>query len=173
MLSRVARWFIFKPKSPIWAKFKGPQIGKCLFYGHLDYITDIGDILWPFGTFCIHLVRFSGVGIMNREKSGNPDVVPICNLVQFMVLLSSIFFLKLFSFIPVWMGGRRKAHWSQSTVGVQCYNSYYVDFCTIFSHASWWFYWKALLHFFFLKCYILLNNANFVTTFFCIFKNKS
>jgi hypothetical protein len=75
MLSRVARWFIFKPKSPIWAKFKGPQIGKCLFYGHLDYITDIGDILWPFGTFCIHLVRFSGVGIMNREKSGNPDVV--------------------------------------------------------------------------------------------------
>jgi hypothetical protein len=25
---RIARWFVFKPKIPIWEKFSGPQIGK-------------------------------------------------------------------------------------------------------------------------------------------------
>jgi hypothetical protein len=25
--NRVARWFVFKPKIPIWEKFSGPQIG--------------------------------------------------------------------------------------------------------------------------------------------------
>jgi hypothetical protein len=27
--SRVARWFLFKPKIPIWVNFGGPEIGKC------------------------------------------------------------------------------------------------------------------------------------------------
>jgi hypothetical protein len=36
-------------------------------YGHLEYF--IGD----FGTFFVHLVHFSGFGIMYQEKSGNPD----------------------------------------------------------------------------------------------------
>jgi hypothetical protein len=27
--SRVARWFIFKPKIPIWVKFGGPWNKKC------------------------------------------------------------------------------------------------------------------------------------------------
>jgi hypothetical protein len=35
---------------------------------------EIWDILGPFDTFCIHLVHFSGFGIMYQEKSGNPDV---------------------------------------------------------------------------------------------------
>jgi hypothetical protein len=43
------------------------------FYGHLEYLTDIGGILWPFGAFCINEVHFSGLGIMDQEKSGNPD----------------------------------------------------------------------------------------------------
>jgi hypothetical protein len=30
------------------------------------------DILWPFGTFCVYLVHFSGFGIMCQEKYGNP-----------------------------------------------------------------------------------------------------
>jgi hypothetical protein len=42
-----------------------------LFYGHLEYFTDIRDILWPFGTFYVNLVHFSGFGIMYQEKSGN------------------------------------------------------------------------------------------------------
>jgi hypothetical protein len=43
---RVARWFIFKPKIQIWVNFEGPKIGKMdIFYGHLEYFTDIWDIL--------------------------------------------------------------------------------------------------------------------------------
>jgi hypothetical protein len=43
-----------------------------IFYGPLEYITDIWDVSRPFGTFCVHLVHFSGLGIMCQEKSGNP-----------------------------------------------------------------------------------------------------
>jgi hypothetical protein len=35
-----------------------------IFWGHLEYYTDIWDILCPFGTFCVHLLNFSGFGIM-------------------------------------------------------------------------------------------------------------
>jgi hypothetical protein len=30
--SRVARWFIFKPKIPIWVYFGGPWYGKCWYF---------------------------------------------------------------------------------------------------------------------------------------------
>jgi hypothetical protein len=40
-----------------------------IFYGHLDYFTDIWDILGP---FCVHLVHFSSFGVLRQEKSGNP-----------------------------------------------------------------------------------------------------
>jgi hypothetical protein len=43
-----------------------------IFYSHWEYFTHIWIILWPVGTFCAHLVRFSGFGIMFQEKSGNP-----------------------------------------------------------------------------------------------------
>jgi hypothetical protein len=62
--------------------FQNPNLGKyCreiwkrlydIFYGRLKYFMDIWDILWPFDTFCVHLVHFSGFGIMHRDKSGNP-----------------------------------------------------------------------------------------------------
>jgi hypothetical protein len=29
MQNRVARWFVFKPKIPIWKKTPGPEIEKC------------------------------------------------------------------------------------------------------------------------------------------------
>jgi hypothetical protein len=56
---RVARWFIFKPKIPIWGKFSGPQIEKCwyiswpfgMFYGHMGYCMTIWHSLCLFGTF--------------------------------------------------------------------------------------------------------------------------
>jgi hypothetical protein len=38
----------------------------------LEYFTDIWDISWSFGTFCVHLVHFSGFGFIYLEKSGNP-----------------------------------------------------------------------------------------------------
>jgi hypothetical protein len=43
-----------------------------IFNGYLEYYTDIWDILWPFGTFCVHLVHFSGFVIMYHEISGTP-----------------------------------------------------------------------------------------------------
>jgi hypothetical protein len=29
-----------------------------IFYGHWEYLTGIWDLLWPFVTFCVHLVHF-------------------------------------------------------------------------------------------------------------------
>jgi hypothetical protein len=43
-----------------------------IFNGHLEYFTDIWELLCPFGTFCVDLVHFSGFGITYQEKSGNP-----------------------------------------------------------------------------------------------------
>jgi hypothetical protein len=38
----------------------------------VDLFMAIRDILWPFGTFSVNLVHFSGFGIMHQETSGNP-----------------------------------------------------------------------------------------------------
>jgi hypothetical protein len=69
--SRVARWFVFKPKIPIWVNFGGPCNGKCCY---------IGSILRQLETFYCHLVYsvviwyiFPCFGILYLEKSGNPD----------------------------------------------------------------------------------------------------
>jgi hypothetical protein len=43
-----------------------------LFYDRLVYFTAIGNILWPFGIFCGHLVISPCLGILYQEKSGNP-----------------------------------------------------------------------------------------------------
>jgi hypothetical protein len=43
-----------------------------IVYGHLEYFTDIWNILRTFGTFCVTLEHFSGFRIMYQEKSGNP-----------------------------------------------------------------------------------------------------
>jgi hypothetical protein len=40
---RVARWFVFKPKIPVWVNFGGPLNGKCW------------HSLWPFGIVCGHM----------------------------------------------------------------------------------------------------------------------
>jgi hypothetical protein len=56
----VARWFVFKPKIPIWVNFWGLAMENLgIFYDHLVYFTAIGNILWPFGILCGHLVYFS------------------------------------------------------------------------------------------------------------------
>jgi hypothetical protein len=71
--SRVARWFIFKPKIPVWVIIYGPRLENVeTFYVHLLYLADVWDILWPFGTFRVNLVHFFVFGIVYQEKSGNP-----------------------------------------------------------------------------------------------------
>jgi hypothetical protein len=50
--TRVARWFVFKPKIPIWINFGGPKNGKCWY----TYCMVIWNILRSFGIFYGHLV---------------------------------------------------------------------------------------------------------------------
>jgi hypothetical protein len=46
-----------------------------IFFDHLVYFTAIGNILWLFGIFCGNLVYiFTRFGILDLEKSGNPDI---------------------------------------------------------------------------------------------------
>jgi hypothetical protein len=67
--------FFSNQKSQFGEILEGPRLENvAIFYGHLEYFKDIEDILGPFGTFCVHLVHFSGFGILFQEKSGNPDV---------------------------------------------------------------------------------------------------
>jgi hypothetical protein len=49
LLSRVARWYIFKPKIPIWVNFGGSWSEKGWY------------ILLPFGIFYSHLVLLRGI----------------------------------------------------------------------------------------------------------------
>jgi hypothetical protein len=77
MCTRVARWFVFKPKIPIWENFGGSSYGKSW---HVYFMT-IWSILHPFEIFYDHLVYFVVIcyifprfGILDQEKSGNPDV---------------------------------------------------------------------------------------------------
>jgi hypothetical protein len=49
--TRVARWYVFEPKIPIWVNLAGSWNGKCW------------RILWSFGIFYVHLVYFMSIGI--------------------------------------------------------------------------------------------------------------
>jgi hypothetical protein len=74
--SSVARWYIFKPKSPIWVNFEGLSMEDvCIF-------MTIWSVLLPKVTFYVHLVHFVVIwyifprfGLLYREKSGNPGVI--------------------------------------------------------------------------------------------------
>jgi hypothetical protein len=72
--SRVARWFVFKPKIPIWVNCLGVFQWKILahFYDHLVYFKAIANILRPFGTFCGHLVYFSAFRYFVPRKIWQP-----------------------------------------------------------------------------------------------------
>jgi hypothetical protein len=64
LFSRVARWYIFKPKIPILVHFGGPWNRKGCYIiwpfgisnGHLEYQTAIWNIKRPFGILYGHLV---------------------------------------------------------------------------------------------------------------------
>jgi hypothetical protein len=53
MGSRVARWFIIKPKIPVWVFFGGPKIGKSLYIP-----WQFSNILRTLGIFYDRLVHF-------------------------------------------------------------------------------------------------------------------
>jgi hypothetical protein len=59
---RVARWYIFKPKIPIWVNLEDLEMENVdVYYGHWEFITAIWYILWPFGIFYGHLVYFMAI----------------------------------------------------------------------------------------------------------------
>jgi hypothetical protein len=45
-----------------------------IIYGHLEYITVIWYILWPFGNLVVICCAFPRFGISHHEKSGNADL---------------------------------------------------------------------------------------------------
>jgi hypothetical protein len=73
--TRVARWFLFRPKIPIWVYFGGSWNRKCcyifwsfgIFYDHWVYIM-------AFAHFIVIWYIFTSFGISYQEKSGNPDL---------------------------------------------------------------------------------------------------
>jgi hypothetical protein len=56
IVSRVARWDIFKPKIQILESLGMETIG--IVFVHLEYLTTFWYILWQFGTFYGNLVYF-------------------------------------------------------------------------------------------------------------------
>jgi hypothetical protein len=71
--ARVARWYIFKPKIPIWQFLMGLEMEKIgILNGHLEHITDIWYIVWPFWQFCGNLVYFSPFWSIESRKIWQP-----------------------------------------------------------------------------------------------------
>jgi hypothetical protein len=53
LATRVARWFVFIPKLPIWVIFGGPWSGKCWhILCPFGIFSAIWYNLWPFGIVC-------------------------------------------------------------------------------------------------------------------------
>jgi hypothetical protein len=67
---RVARWYFFIPKIPIWVYFGIENVG--IFYGYWDYFTAICYIFRPFGNFVVICYILPLFGTLHQEKSGNP-----------------------------------------------------------------------------------------------------
>jgi hypothetical protein len=81
--TRVARWFVFKPKIQILVKFGGPLNRKCCYICYicyilflLEYCTAIWYNLQPFGRVCGHLlcIFFRFWYVCTEQKSGNPGL---------------------------------------------------------------------------------------------------
>jgi hypothetical protein len=61
----------------VYFQTKNPNAGKFLkilihFMAIWNILQIFGIFYDPFGTFCVHLIHFSGFGAMHLEKSGNP-----------------------------------------------------------------------------------------------------
>jgi hypothetical protein len=66
--NRVARWFVFKPKIPIWENSGDPYMGEnvAIFYGHLENLTDIWNSLHDLVYLVFIWYIFASFGIMHQ-----------------------------------------------------------------------------------------------------------
>jgi hypothetical protein len=102
--------FFSNQKSQFGYILEGPRLENVdTFYGHLEYFTDIWDILGPFGTFCDNLVHFSNFGMLCQENSGNPvaNLAPVLR-VQFCVKGFHVFGRVLFALACASQTGKLK-----------------------------------------------------------------
>jgi hypothetical protein len=71
----------FQTKIPIWEGLRLEIVDT--FYGHLEYFTDIWDILWPFGTFCVCSVHFFQIWYHVPRKIWQPRTGCIWSAINF------------------------------------------------------------------------------------------
>jgi hypothetical protein len=81
--ARVARWYIFKPKIPIWVNFGVSYNGRC-WYSSWPFGT---NNLWPFGMLCDHFVYFSRFGTYVVGTSKNLATLVSARIVQSLLLV--------------------------------------------------------------------------------------
>jgi hypothetical protein len=73
IVTRIARWFIFKPKIPICFIFVGFGMEKLdIFYGHFGTFKSTLCILPPFGIFCGNLVYIFPLWYVRTRKIWQP-----------------------------------------------------------------------------------------------------
>jgi hypothetical protein len=118
LCTRGARWFLFKPKIPIWVNFGGPQIGKCY-------------ILWPFGTYCVHLVHFSSFSSCT-DKNLATLVAPCCRTPCDIVRVG-LNFGRMVSYDAV----RPEIILSHGRT-VESYVKVFLNVCNVVKTAFWW-----------------------------------
>jgi hypothetical protein len=100
--TRVARWYIFKPKSPFWVNLRAFCNELCcfltngIFYGLLEYFMTIWYILWQCGIFCGNLVYFSAFWYVLPRKIWQHWSRPAekTSLVRFVQILKIVFISK-------------------------------------------------------------------------------
>jgi hypothetical protein len=98
VLTRVARWYICKPKIPIWVNLGGScNRDGVIFYVHFVYFKAILYSLWPFRIIHGRLVPFSRFGLLHQEKSGSPGADP--HFPMFRIFHLSYLFSNFFSYL--------------------------------------------------------------------------
>jgi hypothetical protein len=66
----------FPTKIPTWVNFGWPRLENAdIFYGLMECLMDIRDILGLFVTFSVHLVHFFRFWYHVQKKSGNTDAL--------------------------------------------------------------------------------------------------
>jgi hypothetical protein len=80
--TRVARWLIFKTENTYLGKFWIAFDWKMLIFYICPFgiFTDIGEIVWLFGIFCVHLVHFCSFGIMYHKNLATLDATSFMTL---------------------------------------------------------------------------------------------
>jgi hypothetical protein len=70
-LKQGSQMVYFQTKNPTLGNFLRALDWKMLDinYGHLKYFTGIGEVLFPFGTFSVHLVYFFPVLVTRTKKN--------------------------------------------------------------------------------------------------------